>query len=504
MKRLLTYTVIVITTHFRRVYGMAVKPLQNYINGQWVAARTQNHEKVPNPATGDILCEVPLSGKEDVHSAVEAARYAFQFWSKTPVPKRARILLNYHQLLMQHREELARLITTENGKSLEDARGEVQRGIECVEFAAGAPSLMMGQVLPDIGTEIESAMYRYPVGVVGGITPFNFPMMVPCWMFPLAIACGNTFVLKPSERTPLMAQRLAELLTEAGLPPGVFNVVHGANDVVNTLLTHEQIDAISFVGSQPVAEYIYKTAAACGKRVQALAGAKNHSVVLADANLEQAVRGIIGAAFGSAGERCMACSVVVAVEEIADELVNRLVKAADQVKIGNGLDDEILLGPVIREAHLERIKTYISQGVKEGAKLIRDGRLDGVQRGEGFFIGPTIFDQVDPSMTIWQDEIFGPVLSIVRVQDLDEAIRLCNRSRFGNGAVLYTSSGKAARKFREEIEAGMVGINVNVPAPMAFFPFSGWKNSFYGDLHANGRDGVEFYTRKKMVTTRWF
>ena len=479
------------------------KKLLNYINGEWVESLSTQYIDVPNPATGEVLAEVPLSSKEDVDLAVNSAAEAFIVWSRTPVPKRARILFKYQQLLIENYEELARLITMENGKNLEEARGEVQRGIECVEFAAGAPTLMMGSVLPDIATDMESAMYRYPVGVVGGITPFNFPMMVPCWMFPLAIACGNTFVLKPSERTPILAARLVELFTEAGLPNGVLNIVHGAHGVVNGLLEHPKVKAISFVGSQPVAEYIYKTAAAHGKRVQALAGAKNHSIVLADCNIDKAVQGIIGAAFGSAGERCMACSVVAVVDEIADQLVERLVEKANDLKVGNGLDEDVFLGPVIRDSHRERVLSYIELGETEKAKLVRDGRIDAKKHDNGYFLGATIFDNVTEDMKIWQDEIFAPVLSIVRVKDLKEAIELTNKSDFANGAVLYTSSGQAARDFREFIEAGMLGVNVNVPAPMAFFPFSGWKKSFYGDLHANGKDGVEFYTRKKMVTSRW-
>jgi malonate-semialdehyde dehydrogenase (acetylating)/methylmalonate-semialdehyde dehydrogenase len=480
-----------------------VQTLKNYIGGQWVESRSGKTEAVPNPATGEVLAYVPISSREELDEAVRAAKEAFKTWSKTPVPRRARILFRYQQLLVEHWEELARLVTLENGKSYNEAYGEVQRGIECVEFAAGAPTLMMGRQLPDIATGIESGMYRYPVGVVGGITPFNFPMMVPCWMFPLAIACGNTFVLKPSERTPMLANRLAELFKEAGLPDGVLNIVHGAHDVVNGLLEHPDVKAISFVGSQPVGEYVYKTAAAHGKRVQALTGAKNHSIVMPDADLNVAVREIINAAFGSAGERCMAASVVVAVGEIADELVGKLVAAANELKIGNGLEESVFLGPVIREAHKQRTVKYIELGEKEGAILVRDGRKDRAAEENGYFVGPTIFDRVTTDMTIWKDEIFAPVLSIVRVNTLDEAIEVANKSPFANGACIYTRDGGNVRKFREEIDAGMLGVNLGVPAPMAFFPFSGWKNSFYGDLHANGMDGVEFYTRKKMVTARW-
>ncbi|TFE25553.1 CoA-acylating methylmalonate-semialdehyde dehydrogenase [Cohnella luojiensis] len=477
--------------------------LKNWIGGQWVDAAAEQFENVYNPATEEILASVPLSTQADVDLAVATAREAFESWSRTPVPRRARILFKYQQLLVEHWDELARLVTLENGKSFGEAHGEVLRGIECVEFAAGAPSLMMGKQLPDIATNIESGMYRYPIGVVGGITPFNFPMMVPCWMFPLAIACGNTFVLKPSERTPLLANRLAELFHEAGLPAGVLNLVHGARDVVNGILTHPKVQAVSFVGSQPVAEYVYKTATANGKRVQALAGAKNHSIVLPDADLELAVKEIVNAAFGSAGERCMACAVVIAVGEVGDELVSRLSDAADKITIGNGLEQGIFLGPVIRASHKERTLGYIESGETEGGVMVRDGRKDPAVASDGYFVGPTIFDRVSSEMKIWKDEIFAPVLSVMRVDTLEEAIELANRSEFANGACLFTSNGSSVRQFRETIDAGMLGINLGVPAPMAFFPFSGWKKSFYGDLHANGTDGVEFYTRKKMVTARW-
>ncbi|PLT32740.1 CoA-acylating methylmalonate-semialdehyde dehydrogenase [Bacillus sp. V5-8f] len=479
------------------------KVLKNFIGGRWVESGSDKTEVVPNPATGEALAYVPISTRQDLDDAVAAADEAFKSWKAVAVPKRARILFRYQQLLIEHWDELAQLITQENGKSFEEAYGEVQRGIECVEFAAGAPTLMMGSQLPDIATGIESGMYRYPIGVVGGITPFNFPMMVPCWMFPLAIACGNSFVLKPSERTPLLANRLAELFKEAGLPDGVLNIVHGAHDVVNGILEHEKVKAVSFVGSQPVAEYVYKTAAANGKRVQALAGAKNHSIVLPDADLDLAVTNILGAAFGSAGERCMACAVVVAVGEIGDQLVGKLVDAAEEIKIGNGMEKGVFLGPVIRDSHKAKTIQYIEAGEAEGAKLIRDGRNDQAVSGEGYFVGPTIFDEVKPGMKIWNEEIFAPVLSVVRVDSLEEAIEVTNKSEFANGACLFTDSAKAVREFRDNIDAGMLGINMGVPAPMAFFPFSGYKKSFYGDLHANGRDGVEFYTRKKMLTARY-
>lgn len=480
-----------------------IETLKNFVGGQWIDATSGKTDVVPNPATGETLAHVPLSSREDVAHAVKVAKEAFRTWSKTAAPRRARILFKYQQLLVENWEELARLVTKENGKSYNEAYGEVQRGIECVEFAAGAPTLMMGKQLPDIATNVESGMYRYPVGVIGGITPFNFPMMVPCWMFPLAIACGNTFVLKPSERTPLLANRLAELFQEAGLPDGVLNIVHGAHDVVNELLENKDVKGISFVGSQPVAEYVYRTGTSYGKRVQALAGAKNHSIVMPDANLELATKEIISAAYGSAGERCMAAAVVVAVGDIADKLIEKLVEAADSLKIGNGLEEGVFLGPVIRDSHKAKTLKYIELGEQEGATLVRDGRKDAAAEGEGYFVGPTLFDNVTKDMTIWKEEIFAPVLSVVRVATLDDAIALANESEFANGACIYTQNGSNVRKFREEMDAGMLGVNLGVPAPMAFFPFSGWKNSFYGDLHANGPDGVEFYTRKKMLTSRW-
>lgn len=480
-----------------------VKTVKNYIGGEWIEAKSEKVEDVFNPATGEVIARVPISSLEDVNHAVEVAKEAFEDWKEVPVPKRARILFKYQQLLVDHWDELAKLITLENGKNYTEAYGEVQRGIENVEFAAGAPTLMMGEQLASIATDLESGVYRYPIGVIGGITPFNFPMMVPCWMFPMAIVTGNTFVLKPSERTPLLANRLAELLEEAGLPKGVFNIVHGAHDVVNGLLDHKQVAAISFVGSQPVAEYVYKRGTDNLKRVQALAGAKNHSIVLSDANLDNASTQILNAAFGSAGERCMAASVVAVEESIADEFISLLTQKANEIEIGNGLDEGVFLGPVIREGHKERTLNYIETGEKEGAKLVRDGRTDKAAQGKGYFVGPTIFDNVTSEMKIWQDEIFAPVLSIARVKNLDDAIELTNKSRFANGACIFTRDGGSVRQFRETIDAGMLGVNIGVPAPMAFFPFSGWKDSFYGDLHANGKDGLQFYTRKKVITTKW-
>ncbi|WP_339075885.1 methylmalonate-semialdehyde dehydrogenase [Bacillus velezensis] len=478
-----------------------IRKLKNYINGEWVESKTDQYEDVVNPATKEVMCQVPISTREDVEYAVRSASEAFQTWSKTAVPRRARILFNYQQLLQQNKEELARLITLENGKNTTEALGEVGRGIENVEFAAGAPSLMMGDSLASIATDVEAANYRYPIGVVGGIAPFNFPMMVPCWMFPMAISLGNTFILKPSERTPLLTEKLAELFEQAGLPKGVFNVVHGAHDVVNGVLEHPDIKAISFVGSKPVGEYVFKKGSEHLKRVQALTGAKNHTIVLNDAHLEDTVTNIIGAAFGSAGERCMACAVVTVEEGIADEFMAKLQEKAADIKIGNGLDDGVFLGPVIREDNKKRTHSYIEKGIEEGARLLCDGRENATE--DGYFVGPTIFDNVTTDMTIWKDEIFAPVLSVIRVKNLKEAVDIANQSEFANGACLFTSNAHAIRYFRENIDAGMLGINLGVPAPMAFFPFSGWKSSFFGTLHANGKDSVDFYTRKKVVTARY-
>ncbi|QZY41486.1 methylmalonate-semialdehyde dehydrogenase [Bacillus velezensis] len=478
-----------------------IRKLKNYINGEWVESKTDQYEDVVNPATKEVMCQVPISTREDVEHAVRSASEAFQTWSKTAVPRRARILFNYQQLLQQNKEELARLITLENGKNTTEALGEVGRGIENVEFAAGAPSLMMGDSLASIATDVEAANYRYPIGVVGGIAPFNFPMMVPCWMFPMAISLGNTFILKPSERTPLLTEKLAELFEQAGLPKGVFNVVHGAHDVVNGVLEHPDIKAISFVGSKPVGEYVFKKGSEHLKRVQALTGAKNHTIVLNDAHLEDTVTNIIGAAFGSAGERCMACAVVTVEEGIADEFMAKLQEKAEDIKIGNGLDDGVFLGPVIREDNKKRTHSYIEKGIEEGARLLCDGRENATE--DGYFVGPTIFDNVTTDMTIWKDEIFAPVLSVIRVKNLKEAVDIANQSEFANGACLFTSNANAIRYFRENIDAGMLGINLGVPAPMAFFPFSGWKSSFFGTLHANGKDSVDFYTRKKVVTARY-
>ncbi|MGG0049264.1 CoA-acylating methylmalonate-semialdehyde dehydrogenase [Bacillus atrophaeus] len=479
-----------------------MKKMQNNINGEWVDSTGAEVEEVINPANGKIIAYVPLSTRADVDRAVQAAQHAYQTWSLVPVPNRSRLLYKYLQLLQEQKEQLAEIITMENGKTLKDARGEVQRGIEVVELATATPTLMMGESLPRIANGIDGSIWRYPLGVVAGITPFNFPMMVPLWMFPLAIACGNTFVLKASERTPILAEKLVELFYESGFPKGVLNLVHGAKDVVNGILENEDIKAVSFVGSEPVARHVYQTGTANGKRVQALAGAKNHAIVLADCHLEKTVQGIIGAAFGSSGERCMACSVAAVVDEIADEFMELLVSETRKLETGDGRSENHFVGPLIREVHKNRVLDYIDSGIKEGAALAVDGRDPDIQ--EGYYVGATIFDHVNPDMKIWQDEIFAPVLSVVRVKDIDEGIELANKSKFANGAVIYTSSGKSVQQFRDKIDAGMIGVNVNVPAPMAYFSFAGNKASFYGDLGTNGKDGVQFYTRKKVVTERWF
>lgn len=477
-----------------------VEVLKNYINGEWVESNSEETIDVLNPATKEIIAKVPASTREELDRAAELAQESFEEWKEVAVPKRARILFKFQQLLIENKQELAEIITKENGKNVSESLGEVQRGIENVEFACGAPSLMMGDSLSSIATNIEGTNYRYPVGVIGGITPFNFPMMVPCWMFPMAIALGNTFIIKPSEKTPLLVNKLVELLEEAGLPKGVFNVVHGAHDVVNGICENENVKAVSFVGSKPVGSYVYKKATENLKRAQCLTGAKNHTVVLNDANLDNAVKDIIGAAFGSAGERCMAAAVVAVEEGVYDTFKEKLVQASKDIVIGNGLEDNVFLGPVIREENKERTIDYVNTGVEEGADLVLDGREDNPE--EGYFVKPTIFENVTTDMTIWKDEIFAPVLSLVKVKNLKEAVQLTNKSEFANGACLFTDSASSIRYFRETIDAGMLGINLGVPAPMAIFPFSGWKSSFYGSLHANGKDSVEFYTRRKVVTAR--
>jgi malonate-semialdehyde dehydrogenase (acetylating)/methylmalonate-semialdehyde dehydrogenase len=473
------------------------------IGGEWRASRGRT-EALANPATGQPITKIPYCTEEEVQEAIRAAHEAFPSWQQVPTPQRARILFRYRHLLEEQREELAALVTREHGKTLEEARGSVQRGIEAVEFACGIPTLMMGETLENVGTGVDSVSLRQPLGVCVGIPPFNFPAMVPLWMFPLAIACGNTFVFKPSDKVPRTGVRLVELFYEAGLPAGVLNLVHGAKEVVDVLLGDPRVKAVSFVGSSAVAKYIYQTAAANGKRVQALGGAKNHLVVMPDSDLKAAAKAILASAFGCAGERCLATSVVVAVGEARAPLMHELVQAADRVKVGAGNHPETDMGPVISASHRERILQYIEVGEREGAALVRDGRAVKTHDGSaGYYVGPTIFDRVRPEMRIAQEEIFGPVLSVIQAKDLEEAITIVNGSPFGNATAIFTRSGWAGREFASRIEAGMVGINVGVPAPSPYFPFAGWKGSFYGDLHAHGKDAIKFYTETKVVTSRW-
>ncbi len=475
-----------------------------WIGGKAVAPQTKRYGEVTNPATGEVIRHVPLANAADVDAAVESAAAAFPAWRAQPALRRARIMMRFRAAMDAQRKELAKIITQEHGKTLADAEGEVTRGIEVVEFATGIPHLLKGEFSENVGTDVDSFSLRQPLGVCAGITPFNFPAMVPMWMYPVAIACGNTFVLKPSERDPTLALRMAELLREAGLPDGVFNVVHGDKEAVDALLAHPKVKAVSFVGSTPIARYIYETGAQHGKRVQALGGAKNHAVVLPDADLAFTTEAIIGAGYGSAGERCMAISAVVAVGEAGDALVEKLAERARRVSVGPGDSPNIEMGPVVTCAARDRIVGYIDQGEKEGAKLVVDGRKPGVLGHEnGFFVGPTLFDHVQPTMSIYRDEIFGPVLSVVRVESLAEAIDLVNANPYANGAAIFTRSGYAARRFQQDIEIGMVGVNVPIPVPMAFFSFGGWKSSLFGDLNVHGMDGVRFYTRGKTLTTRW-
>ncbi|MGA9628025.1 MAG: CoA-acylating methylmalonate-semialdehyde dehydrogenase [Bryobacteraceae bacterium] len=473
-----------------------------YVNGKWERPEGCTFGMVTNPATGATIAEAPYAGEADIDRAVRAAHGAFGKWREVAVVERVQPLYRYKTLLEKHHAELAGILTRENGKTAEDARAEVRRSIQMVEVACGMPSLMLGDSLNDVAQGIDCKTIRQPIGVCAGITPFNFPAMVPMWMWPFAIACGNTFILKPSEKAPLTATRAVELLDDAGLPPGVLNLVHGGKQTVDALLRHPLVKAVSFVGSTPVAKYIYATAAAEGKRVQALGGAKNHLVAMPDADMPKTVEGIIGSAFGAAGERCLAGSVLVTVGAAAGPLLDLLVKRTKALVVGDGSEAGVEMGPLVTAEHCRRVAGYIEKGVEEGAVPLVDGRE--IKKAGGFFLGPTIFDHVTPEMSIAREEIFGPVLSVMRVETLDEAIELVNRSPFGNATAIFTASGKAAREYSSRIEVGMVGINVGVAAPMAFFPFAGWKNSFFGDLHAHGKDAVAFYTEQKVVMSRWF
>ncbi len=481
-----------------------IETLCHHINGAAVAGTSGRFGDVFNPALGEVRARVPLASKAETETAIAAAAAAFAEWAATPPLSRARVLFRFKTLMEQHFDELINLVVTDHGKVLEDARGEITRGMEVVEFACGIPHLLKGDYTDNVGRGIDSWSMRQPLGVCGGITPFNFPAMVPMWMWPVAIACGNTFVLKPSEKVPTCSLRVAELLSEAGLPDGVFNVVHGDKEVVDTLLADPRVQAISFVGSTPVAKYIYTTGCAHGKRVQALAGAKNHMVVMPDADMDQTVEALMGAAYGSAGERCMAVPVAVAVGAAGDALVEHLMPRVRSLKVGPGLDPESEMGPLITAEHRAKVSGYVDLGVEEGADLIVDGRdlkLQGYE--DGFFMGGCLFDHVRPEMRIYQEEIFGPVLSIVRGASFDEALAMANGHVFGNGAAIFTRDGDTAREFGQRVHAGMVGVNVAIPVPLAFHSFGGWKQSLFGDHHVHGGEGVRFYTRLKTVTSRW-
>jgi malonate-semialdehyde dehydrogenase (acetylating) / methylmalonate-semialdehyde dehydrogenase len=482
----------------------AMSDVQHFINGKPAAGSSGRWGDVYNPATGERARRVALGGAAEVDQAVKAARAAFPAWAATPPLSRARVMFKFRELLEREADAFAQIITSEHGKVLSDAKGEVTRGMEVVEFACGIPHLMRGEVTEQVGRGIDSWSLRQPLGVCAGITPFNFPAMVPMWMFPVALACGNAFVLKPSERDPSAGFRMAELLLEAGLPPGVFSVVNGDKEAVDALLQHPEVDAVSFVGSTAIAGYIYATAAQNGKRVQALGGAKNHMVVMPDADLDQATDALMGAAYGSAGERCMAVSVAVAVGGVGDRLMDKLVPRVRALKVGPGTDPEAEMGPLVTGQHLAKVRSYVDLGIEEGAKLVVDGRglkLQGYENG--FFLGGCLFDDVKPEMRIYQEEIFGPVLSVVRAPDFEDAVKLVNEHEYGNGVAIFTRDGDAAREFVNRSQIGMVGVNVPIPVPMAFHSFGGWKRSLFGDMAVHGMEGVRFYTRLKTVTSRW-
>ncbi|MEO7932947.1 MAG: CoA-acylating methylmalonate-semialdehyde dehydrogenase [Chthoniobacterales bacterium] len=481
-------------------------PCPVYIGGEWRNLSDLPTSPVFNPSRGEVIAEVPMGDAALVNEAVEAAAAAFPSWMETPPTERARIFFRFKILLEDHFDALAALVTREHGKTAIEARGDVRRGIEMVEFACGVPSLLMGEILENVARGIDCDAIRQPLGVCAGITPFNFPAMVPLWMVPVALVCGNTYVLKPSEKVPLTAIRLGELLEEAGLPAGVFNIVHGGREVVDALLVHPKVRAISFVGSTPVARHIYLTGTQNGKRVQANGGAKNYVLIMPDADLEPSVKGVTEAAFGCAGERCMAGSTAVVIGDAAKHFLPTLIDATKAIQVGpTDTASQPQMGPVITQAHKDRVESLIASGLQHGAKIAVDGR--GVRVADapkGFFVGATILDHVESTMEVAREEIFGPVLNVMRMDDLDAAIELTNRSVFGNGASIFTRSGKAAREFKHRVKAGMVGINIGVPASMAWFPFNGWDDSFFGDLHMQGREGVQFFTQLKVTTSRWF
>jgi len=480
-----------------------MKIVKHYINGTSTAS-SQDHLPVIDPSNGEQIASVTLANSNDFNNIIKSSVKSQVEWSEVTPLKRSRILSKYKDILEKNIDNLAKIISTEHGKTLDDSKGSITRGLEVVEFACGIPHLLKGEFSQNVGTNIDSWSIRQPLGVCAGITPFNFPAMVPMWMYPLAIACGNSFILKPSEKDPSCSIKLAELFSEAGLPDGVFNVINGDKEVVNMILNHQDISSVSFVGSTPVAKYIYETSAKNLKRVQALGGAKNHLLVMPDANINQAVDGIMGAAYGSAGERCMAVSVAVAIGDIADELVNEIKIKADKLKVSPWTDSSSDMGPLISKEHLDKVKNYINKGEDEGATLVIDGRnlkLQGYEKG--FFMGPTLFDNVNKDMTIYKEEIFGPVLCVVRVNDYQEALNLVNDHAFGNGTSIYTSDGEVARHFTTNCKIGMVGVNVPIPVPMAFHSFGGWKQSLFGDHSMHGIEGINFYTKLKTTTARW-
>jgi len=479
-----------------------LQPLRNYA-GSWRSSDVPVCADVINPATSEKLARVPLGTKKDVGAAVQIAASAFPEWRRTPAEERIQYLFKLKQLLETHLEELAQICTTENGKTIAESRAELRRAIENVEVACGVPTLMQGYNLEDVAAGIDEMMIRQPLGVVAAITPFNFPAMIPFWFLPYAIACGNTFILKPSEKVPLTSQRAFELIEELGLPPGVVNLLHGGKAVVDALLEHPQVQAISFVGSTPVAKYVYAKAAAQGKRAQCQGGAKNHVLILPDADLDAATRIVTDSAFGCAGQRCLAISVAVVVGGAQNEFAKGMLGAAGSIRVGNGLDPAVQMGPVITRESKARVESLIGQGVKDGAKLLLDGRNGGSAQSVGNFLNPTLLDNLPPSSALSSTEIFGPVLSLVHAETVEEGIEIISRNSYGNMASIFTASGAAARKFRYEVPAGNIGVNIGVAAPMAYFPFSGWRDSFFGTVHGQGRDAIEFYTHKKVVVERW-
>ena len=483
---------------------MPMKIIEHFVNGEKFTGTAKRTSKIFNPATGEQSAEVKLASTKDMDDAIGAAKTAFVSWSKKTPLYRARVMFKFKEIIEKNFEELTKIIVSEHGKVFDDAKGEITRGLEVVEFACGIPQLLKGEFTENVGTDVDSWSLRQPLGVCAGITPFNFPAMVPMWMFPVAIACGNTFILKPSEKDPSCSIKLAELFLEAGLPEGVFNVVNGDKEAVDAIIKNKDVAAVSFVGSTPIAKYIYENCAKNEKRVQALGGAKNHAVIMPDCDLDQAVNGLMGAAYGSAGERCMAQSVAVAVGGIGDKLVESLAKKVEALKVGSGMDKKSEMGPLVTKEHLEKVKSYVDIGTNEGAKLIVDGRNLKLQGYEnGYYMGGCLFDHVKKDMRIYKEEIFGPVLSVVRAKNFEEALLLVNEHEFGNGVAIFTRDGDSGRAFASKVQVGMIGINIPIPVPMAFHSFGGWKRSLFGDQHMHGPEGVRFYTKLKTITSRW-